>query len=225
MTKTVIEQARRAFGASQQQLARWADTQQSSISEYESRRKSPTLEVVERLLDVIEFELAIKPIIAFTHHEDPEIGRYVVPEKLWSVPMPDCFSKVQVAGVLVRSSRTKVWDLSVETERIAYYEWAIVGGIEDLMVDSIDGVLLMQVWDRLNIPDVIRQAWQPVIDAATASQDTAPRDPGGMSAWVTKEIGLEWKPIRKRKPRPQKPIPPRDPNSPYNVWRRLSSSG
>jgi len=224
-TKTVIEQARRAVGASQQQLARWANTQQSSISEYESRRKSPTLEVVERLLGVIDFELAIKPIIAFTDHEDPEIGTYVVPEKLWSVPMPDCFSKVQVAGLLLRSKRTKVWDLSVEAERIEYYEWVIVRGLEDLMVESVDGILLMQVWDRLNIPDVIRAAWQPVLDAATASQDTSPRDPGDFSAWITKEVGVEWKPIRKRKSRPQNPIPPRDPNSPYNVWRRLSSRG
>lgn len=221
-TRTVIEQARRAFGASQQQLARWADTQQSSISEYESRKKSPTLEVVERLLNVIDFELAIKPFIAFTDLEDPEIGTYVVPEKLWSVPIPDCFSKVQVAGILVKSQRTKVWDLSDEAERISYYEWVITHNMESLMVESVDGILLMQVWDRLNIPDVIRANWQPVIDAATASQDTSPRDPGDFSAWITKEVGVEWKPIRKRKPRPQKEIPPRDPNSPYNVWRRLS---
>jgi len=154
----VIELARRRAGASQQELALWARTQQSSISEYESRKKSPTLEVVERLLDAIEFELAIKPVIVFEDREDPEIGRYVVPEKLWSVPMPDCFSKIQVAGVLLKSKRTRVWDLSVEAERINYYEWVIVRGLEDLMLDSVDGVLLIQVWDRLNIPEVIRAA-------------------------------------------------------------------
>ena len=101
--KTVIEVARRAAGASQQQLAVWARTQQSSISEYESRRKSPTLEVVERLLAVVDCELAIRPVVDFESREDPEIGRYLVPERLWSVPMPDCFSKVQVLGYAVPS--------------------------------------------------------------------------------------------------------------------------
>ena len=223
--KTVIEVARKTFGASQAQLALWGDTQQSSISEYESRRKSPTLEVVERLLAVLDFELAIKPVVLFETHEDPEIGQYVVPDRLWSVPMPDCFGKIQVLGVLLKQRRPRVWDLAVEAERIDYYEWVIRRGIAQLMVESVDGILLMQVWDRLDLPSVIREAWQPVIDAATASQDTSPRDPGDFSAWITKEVGVEWKPIRKRKPRPQIPIPPRDPNSPYNVWRRLSGRG
>ncbi len=204
----MIEAARRAAGISQQQMALWSGTQQSSVSEYESRKKSPTLEVVERLLDAADAELTFKPIVLFEDREDPVIGTYVVPERLWSVPMPDCFSKVQVAGVVTKSKRTRVWDLSVETERIDYYEWVIVHGIEALMLDSIDGVLLMQVWDGLNIPDVIRSAWQPVIDAATESQDTSPRDPAGFSAWITEEVGVDWRPIRKRKPRlPQMPGP------------------
>ncbi|MFO6451819.1 MULTISPECIES: helix-turn-helix domain-containing protein [unclassified Aeromicrobium] len=221
---TVIEQARRAAGISQQQMARWSGTQQSSVSEYESRKKSPTLEVVERLLEAADAELAVKPVIDFDERQDSEGGTFLVPDRLWSVPMPDCFSKIQVAGIMFGSPRTRVWDLSVEAERIDYYEWAIVGLSSDLMLDSIDGILLMQVWERLNIPDVVQAAWQPVIDAATVSQDRSPRDPAGFSAWITKQVGVEWRPIRKRKPRPQKPIPPRDPNSTYNVWRRLSSS-
>ena len=38
----------------------------------------------------------------------------------------------------------------------------------------------------MDLPDVIREAWQPVIDAATATQDRQPRDPGGFSAWIAK---------------------------------------
>ena len=74
-TKTVIEKARKAAGLSQSQLAVWAGTQQSSVSEYESRRKSPTLEVVERLLEAADAELAIKPIIDFDVRQDPEVGQ------------------------------------------------------------------------------------------------------------------------------------------------------
>jgi len=199
--KTVIEVARKAMGASQAQLALWGRTQQSSISEYESRRKSPTLEVVERLLAVLDFELAVKPVVDFDVREDPEIGQYVVPERLWSVPMPDCFSKIQVFGALFKQRQPRVWDLSLEAERIDYYEWVIGRGVVDLMLDSVDGVLLMQVWDRLNLPTVIREAWQPVIDAATAPQDMQPRDPAGFSAWLANEVGVEWRPVRRRKPR------------------------
>jgi transcriptional regulator with XRE-family HTH domain len=202
-TKTVIEVARQAAGLSQRQLAVWAGTQQSSVSEYESRRKSPTLEVVERLLEAADAELAVKPIIDFDVREDPEIGQYVVPERLWSVPMPDCFSKVHVLGILFRSHKPREWDLSVEAERIDYYEWAIVRGTPELMLDSVDGILLMQVWERLNLPDVFREAWQPVIDAATASQDTPPRDPAGFSAWLAGELSapVRWPPPRARKRR------------------------
>jgi transcriptional regulator with XRE-family HTH domain len=200
-TRTVIEQARRAAGLSQRQLAEQAGTQQSSVSEYESRKKSPTLDVVERLLTAADAELAIRPTIDFDVREDPEIGTYLVPERLWSVPIPDCFSRVQVLGYVFKSRRHRVWDLSVETERIDYYEWAIVHGIAELMLDSIDGILLMQVWDRLNIPGVIREAWQPLINAATASQGAQPRDPGGFSAWLAKELRVEWRPVGRRKRR------------------------
>lgn len=198
---TVIEVARKRFGASQAQLALWARTQQSSISEYESRRKSPTLEVTERILAVLDFELAIRPVVLFETREDPEIGQYVVPERLWSVPMPECFGKIQVLGALLKQSRPRVWDLSVEAERIGFYGWVIGRGVPQLMLESVDGVLLMQVWDRLDLPTVIREAWQPVLDAATAPQDTAPRDPGGFSAWLAGEAGIEWRPVRPRKPR------------------------
>lgn len=183
-TQTVIEQARRAAGLSQQQLAAGAWTRQSSVSEYESRRKSPTLEVVERLVGVAGFELTIRPMIEFEGWQDPEIGTFLVPERLWSVPMPDCFGKVQMLGYLFKSHTPRVWDLSVEAERIDYYGWVLVHGVPEVMLDSVDGVLLLQAWPRLDIPEVVRAAWQPVIDAATASQDTQPRDPGGFSAWL-----------------------------------------
>ena len=199
--KTVIEVARRAAGLSQRQLADWARTQQSAVSEYESRRKSPTLEVVERLLEAADAELTIKPIIDFDVRQDPEIGRYLVPERLWSVPMPDCFSKIQVLGYLFKSRTPRVWDLSVEAERIDFYEWVIVRGTGELMLDSVDGILLMQVWEQLDLPEVVRETWQPVIDGATATQDMQPRDPAGFSAWLAKEIGVDWRPVRQRKRR------------------------
>jgi hypothetical protein len=59
----------------------------------------------------------------------------------------------------------------------------------------------MQLWEHLHLPEVIREAWQPAIDAATASQDRQPRDPAAFSAWLAEEIGIEWRPVGRRKPR------------------------
>lgn len=197
----MIEAARRAAGLSQRQLAQIARTQQSSVSEYESRRKSPTLEVVERLLDAADAELAVRPMVFFERREDPEIGRYVVPDRLWSVQLPDCFARVQVLKYIFHTGDHRIFDLSEASERIAYYELALVHGLEDMLLDSVDGLLLMQAWPHLHLPEVVREAWQPVIEAATASQDDPPRDPGGLSAYIAGEIGLDWPPRTRRRRR------------------------
>src|SRR5680860_813502 len=125
---TVIEVARRAAGLSQRRLAEIARTQQSSVSEYESRRKSPTLEVVERLLDAANAELAVRPIVEFEYREDPEIGSFAVPDRLWSVPLPDCFARVQVLKYIFHIDDNRIWDLSDPTERTEYYELVLVYG-------------------------------------------------------------------------------------------------
>ena len=190
----MIESARRAAGLSQRRLAELARTQQSSVSEYESRRKSPTLEVVERLLDAADAELAVKPMVFFDLIEDPEVGSFWVPDRLWSVPIPDCFARVQVLKYIFRTDDHQIWDLSDPTERTAYYELALVHGLDDMLLDSVDGLLLIQAWPHMNLPDVVREAWQAVIDAAIASQDKPPRDPGGFSARIAGEIGIAWPP-------------------------------
>ena len=183
---------------SQHQLAAWAGTQQSSVSEYESRRKSPTLEVVERLLEAADAELAIKPIIDFDLRHDPEIGQYVVPERLWSVPMPDCFSKVHVLGILFKSHNPASGicrsrrNASTTTNGSSFVEH-----------QSSCSTPSTASWERLNLPDVFREAWHPVIHAATAPQDTPPRDPAGFSAWLAGElsVSVRWPPPRARKRR------------------------
>jgi len=99
-TATVIEKARRAGGFSQRRLAEIARTQQSSVSEYESRRKSPTLEVVERLVDAANHELVVKPMVFFDLHKDAAVGSFWVPDRLWSVPFPLCFARVEVLAYI-----------------------------------------------------------------------------------------------------------------------------
>src|SRR3954452_21464860 len=107
--KTVIEVARKAAGLSQRRLADIARTQQSSVSEYERHRKSPTLDVVERLLDAADHELVAKPMVFWESFEDPEAGVYRVPDKLWAVPVPKCFARVQAFKYLFPAEVTEDW--------------------------------------------------------------------------------------------------------------------
>lgn len=195
----MIESARRAAGLSQRRLAEIARTQQSSVSEYETRRKSPTLAVVERLLDAAGHELVARPRVFFELREDPEVGSFWVPDRLWSVPWPQCFARVQVLRFIFEIDEDRIWDLSNPAERIAYYELALVHGLPDVLLESVAAVLLIQAWPDMNLPDVTREAWQPLIDAATATPDDPPRDPGGISARISGEIGLPWPPRRRRR--------------------------
>jgi transcriptional regulator with XRE-family HTH domain len=184
---TVIETARRAAGLSQRRLAQIARTQQSSVSEYESRRKSPTLEVVERLLDAADAELAVRPIIFWVFvDEDSKAGPRPVPDRLWSVPTPQCFARVQVLAFKPIAGGKDIWDLSDPNDRIEYYELVLSYGLDDMLVDTVDGVLLVQAWPQMNLPETIREAWQPAIDAGTgaASRDDPPRDPAGINARI-----------------------------------------
>lgn len=197
---TVIESARRAAGLSQRRLAELARTQQSSVSEYESRRKSPTLEVVERLLDAADAELAVKPLVAFDYLEDPELGLFPVPNRLWQVAAPLCFSRVQVFPFRSYAGGKEIWDLSNQKERVEFYELALSYGLDDMLLETIDAALLVEAWPHMNLPGVVRGAWQPAIDEAkgTAIRDDPPRDPAGINARIAAEIGMAW-PRKKRK--------------------------
>jgi transcriptional regulator with XRE-family HTH domain len=198
-SRTVIETARRAAGLSQRRLAEIARAQQSSISEYERGRKSPTLDVVERLLDAADHELVAKPKVFWSLVKDPDVGSFWVPDKLWSVPLPACFAKVQAFKYVFPTEATedwttfiRAWDLSVHDERTDYYELVLPHGLDTMIEASVDGLLLIQDWPQLNLPGAVRSAWQPIIDAGTKSSDGPPRDPGGVSEWMAGEVRLRW---------------------------------
>jgi transcriptional regulator with XRE-family HTH domain len=208
--KTVIEVARKAAGLSQRQLGYLARTQQSSVSEYESGRKSPTLDVVVRLLEAADAELAVRPMVFWEFIEDPVAGRFAVPDRLWSVPIPECFARVQAWKYTFQpevhqswTEELRTWDLSVESKRIDCYELLLQHGATPMIEGAVDGVLLIQAWPRLNLPEAIRNRWQPLIDATTATQDGPARDPGGFNAWMANEIGVPLPKMNRRRRRPR----------------------
>lgn len=191
---TVIESARRAAGLSQRRLAELAGTQQSSVSEYEKRRKSPTLEVVERLLDAADAELTTNRRVDFVYLEDPVLEFFAVPNRLWQLPVPRCFARVQFFPFMKYADGKEIWDLSDPAERIEFYELALCYGPDDALVETVDGALLVEAWPNMRLPDSVRVAWQPLIDEAKggASREDPPLDPAGYNARIAAEIGVVW---------------------------------
>ncbi|WP_226924794.1 helix-turn-helix domain-containing protein [Georgenia satyanarayanai] len=191
---TVIESARRAAGLSQRRLAELAGTQQSSVSEYEKRRKSPTLEVVERLLDAADSELTTNPRVDFVYLEDPVLDLFAVPNRLWQVPVPRCFSRVQLFPVRGYADGKEIWDLSDPAERIEFYELALCHAPDDVLLETVDGALLVGAWPSMRLPDSVRAAWQPLIDEAKggASREDPPLDPAGYNARIAADMGVVW---------------------------------
>ena len=99
-----------------------------------------------------------------------------------------------------------VWDLSVLEERVEFYGLMVHHGTEDVLLDAVDGALLVEAWPSLDIPEVIRAAWQPLIDAAKGvggPKRRRPRDPGGFSARLASEMGMQWPLPTKSRPRSQ----------------------
>lgn len=77
-----------------------------------------------------------------------------------------------------------VWDLSIAEDRIEFYELALVHGTEKILLNAVDGALLVEAWPHLALPEVVRTAWQSLIDGAPGprSKKDLLLDPGGFSA-------------------------------------------
>jgi transcriptional regulator with XRE-family HTH domain len=182
---TVIEVARRAAGLSQQELSWRSGTAQSAISDYERRRKSPTLGVVERLLAATGADVMVIPAVEFEQREAPEIGPFFVPNRLWPLLPPLCFARVRMRDPL-RATTKEVWDLAVRADRIRLYELVLSHGTSIAILGSVDGALLVDAWGEIDLPGPVRAAWQPLIDRTKGRRGSPVRDvqniPGGSSS-------------------------------------------
>lgn len=196
--ETVIETARKAAGLTQGELARLAQTQQSSISEYERKRKSPTLDVVERLVDAADAKLVVEPLPLW---DEDESETWIFPERLWRVPAPQCFARVEVWFFRSVTGGKDTWDLADRQDRIEFYEIALQQGFYTIMEPTVDGALLVEAWPDMDIPDELRAVWQPAIDAASGAsrRDEPPLDPGGYNAEIAAKRGWRYPPSKRRR--------------------------
>jgi len=57
----------------------------------------------------------------------------------------------------------RTFNLQDRTDRARAYVLVLREGAPSDLLDYIDGTLLVDIWDDLDLPDPIRRAWQPLI--------------------------------------------------------------
>jgi uncharacterized protein (DUF433 family)/transcriptional regulator with XRE-family HTH domain len=157
--------ARRVSGLSQAELARRGRTSQATISAYERGLKSPSLNVTERLLDVMGCELMLHVRIDFEEYHPEGIAPFWAPNLLWRVQTPDCFDTLRIPDLLQHTPQEE-WNLKDRTDRRRAYEILIRRGLPQQMIRWLDGALLVDLWDELDLPDPVRKVWWPAIAVA-----------------------------------------------------------
>ena len=167
---TIIEIARKARGWTQRDLAGAAATSQATVSAYERREKSPSLAVTERLIGEAGYSLRLDVTVDFSPVTFDGQTTYQIPNRLWRVEPRLSFSKVKLPDwPASRGSGDFImrnWDLVVREERRRVYGYLLRESVPVWIYRWVDGALLVDLWDELDLPDPLRAAWQPLIDDA-----------------------------------------------------------
>jgi transcriptional regulator with XRE-family HTH domain len=166
MARNLIEEARIGAGLTQQEMADRGGTSRTTLSAYEHGRKSPNLDTAERLLAVAGYELTLQHRIKFSEVKMPRGRRIHVPNRLWQLNPVDAFRTVQLPLSVNWSNPGKEFDLSIRRQRARLYEIVIREGMPKDILKFIDGSLLIDLWQEIVLPQVIRTHWEVTIDAA-----------------------------------------------------------
>lgn len=167
---TIIEIARKARGLTQTQLAQAGGTSQATVSAYERREKSPSLGVVERLVGEAGYTLRLEHTVDFRQVTFDGRDIHWVPDELWRAEPRLCFSKVKFPdGIAHRETgewQQRYFDLADRDDRRRVYRYLLVAGIPVWIWRWVDGALLVDLWDELDLPPLLRAEWKPLIDHA-----------------------------------------------------------
>lgn len=164
--RTVIEEARLASGLGQAELAALAGTSQPTLSAYERGKKSPGLAVAERIVNAAGWNMALQPRVRFTEYPAPPGFRFpfTVSDRLWRLEAPACFRTIKFFDLIDDDNDKFWWDLSDRAERRLVYERLLTYGSEAYLVIYLDGALLIDLWNEMDVPEPMRTHWQRVID-------------------------------------------------------------
>lgn len=160
---TIIARARRGSGLSQRELARRSGTSQPTLSTYEGGGKSPTLVVLERIVNTSGYDLDLVPRVEFATHAGARGEPYAIPDRLWRLGLENAFAAVVLPRHLHWSGPSRQYDLADRRDRSRVYEIVLREGTPGDLTTYIDGALLVDLWDELVLPRELRAAWAPLI--------------------------------------------------------------
>lgn len=96
--------------------------------------------------------------------------------RLPRLSLEDACATVELPLHLDWSDRGRSFDLSDRRQRARVYEIVLrEGGPADVLA-YIDGGLLVDLWDELVLPVVVRTAWRPVVEGESASWHGRPSE-------------------------------------------------
>lgn len=162
----LLTRARRAAGISQEALARRAGTSRPTLSAYEHGRKSPNLETAARIAGAAGFDLTLQPRIEFVEHRVGRSRTAMVPTALPRLPAGQALATVELPLHLNWSAPGRRFDLRDRADRARVYEAVLREGTAEDILRYVDGTLLIDLWDELVVPRMVRAAWEPVVDSA-----------------------------------------------------------
>lgn len=154
----LIEWARRSRGMTQVELASRAGTSQATLSAYERGLKSPSLKVAQRLLEATGYDINLRVHIDWVQHLHPDVVPFWSPSILLGVETPACFARLTIRDSL-RDGERRTFQLLNREDRKPY-EILIQRHHPDETIRWIDGALLADAWDELDLPELIREAWK-----------------------------------------------------------------
>lgn len=164
--------ARRAAGLTQDALAKLAGTSQPTLSAYERGTKSPSLVVAERIVEATGHRFVVLPSVEFVQVPGQYgLHPFWLAKALWRLDPVLAFRTV-VLPAPDSDWRTppRRYRLRKRADRASAYELLLRDGTPSELLDHIDGALLVDVWDDLDLPDPIQRAWQPLIRSALPSR-------------------------------------------------------
>ncbi|MEU8251996.1 helix-turn-helix domain-containing protein [Nonomuraea sp. NPDC048916] len=157
----LFRQARHAASMKQAALASVSGTSRTTLSAYEHGRKSPTLETAGRILDAAGFRLVLEPKIELTSGV-ADGRRFHVPSRLPRLPAAQALGAVRLYGA--------GYDLADRDQRREAYTVLLREGEPEQLLDHVDGVLLVELWDDLVLPAAVRSGWLPLVEEARGAR-------------------------------------------------------
>lgn len=167
VSTSVLRAARERAGLTQGELARRAGTSRPTVSAYESGRKSPSLATFQRLLAALGAHLVAEDDIVFTDVPVDRGRTVAVPNRLPRLPVEQALAFVELPLHVAWSTPDRRVDLADRQARARAYEQLLTEGTAADIAAMVDGALLADLWTQLVLPRAVREAWAPLIAAAT----------------------------------------------------------